>query len=115
MRIYPISISALALLGVSAKQSSESELLKLSCLVYDDLSFYDLRGLRSDSGYTVTPNNGVGHNYTFNLCSFISEPCNGNKVFGCKDNADGEFALTSGSLDNLTLTVEESQNGMKFV
>lgn len=90
-------------------------MLKLSCLVYDDLSFYDLRGLRSDSGYSVAPSNGVSHNYTFNLCSFIAQPCNGHKVFGCKDSADGEFSLTSGSLDNLTSTVEEGQDGTKFV
>lgn len=69
------SIISLATVGLVASQGSEgtkqSELLSLSCLVYDDLSFYDLRNLNSpdkDYSYTNPTGSKSSSTYYFNLC-----------------------------------------------
>ena len=50
--------------------SSESDLLSLSCLIYDDLSFYDLRGLQNKKQDYSFKSEKTQHKYTFNLCSY---------------------------------------------
>ena len=51
----------------------KTEQIQMSCLIYEDLSFYDLRALQSEStDYSVTKN---GNTYYFNLCAYTFSSC----------------------------------------
>ncbi|CDW74601.1 UNKNOWN [Stylonychia lemnae] len=101
-----------------AKQASDSELLKLSCLVYDDLSFYDLRGLESEqSDYSFISSNSK-HNYYFNLCAFTNKACGEDttQAFGIRVDQNNQCTkLTGNNLQSLNTSVEEYSDGERYV
>eukprot|EP00347_Sterkiella_histriomuscorum_P009292 403341764 len=125
-RVSTVTLTILATLNLQilAQESSgqeQEELLRLSCLVYDDMSFYDLRGLQNDKSdykYEVAKANGETHFYNFNMCQYTNGYCTGNrKVFGYKEDKAGTCnSLTNGNLQNLTSTVEEDlDSGERYV
>ena len=117
MRILPGVVIALSTIAVvnAAKQSEEDQKLQklreLSCLIYDDLSFYDIRSLKTEKGYHDITDQ-IGNKFAINLCDFVSTAQLSTSTFGFKINKDFEFyALTNSTLENLKSTVEETADG----
>ena len=89
MRILPTTaallLSTLAVIRAEEKGDLQ-KFRELSCLIYDDLSFYDLRPLKSAEGGYHKYVESVEHKYNFNLCDFTAKNCpkSANKTFAYK-------------------------------
>jgi hypothetical protein len=100
------SLSVLALIFgtklVKAATTSEQKDLSFSCLIYEDLSFYDFRALQNKAGDYSISDSAKNEIYTFNLCSYTLSSCPGSDattIFAYKNSTDG----TCTSLTDTTL------------
>jgi hypothetical protein len=95
-----ISVLALASAGhlILAQQQQTQQLatsrdLSISCLVYEGLSFYDLRKMQnSDIDYKVQ-DASKSETYYFNLCGETNNKCNtdpSSRMFAYKNSSAGE-------------------------
>jgi hypothetical protein len=82
------ALTSLLLFAISSSQPIKKD-VSISCLVYDDLSFYDLRGIQNQAkDYSVEKD---GEKYFFNLCGQTMESCKADEteIFAYKKSADG--------------------------
>ncbi len=96
-----ISVLALASAGqiILAQQQQQQQLattsrdLSISCLIYEGLSFYDLRKMQnSDIDYKVQ-DASKSETYYFNLCGETNNKCNtdpSSRMFAYKNSSAGE-------------------------
>ena len=96
-----ISVLALASAGqiILAQQQKQQQLattsrdLSISCLIYEGLSFYDLRKMQnSDIDYKVQ-DASKSETYYFNLCGETNNKCNtdpSSRMFAYKNSSAGE-------------------------
>lgn len=80
--------------GVSASvkkwtQEASEDLARLNCLLYNDLTFFDLRALEKGNTYTYL-------NYHFNFCQRLKDE-SGRTTFAYFDQASNMKRLTDGS------------------
>jgi hypothetical protein len=97
-----ISVLALASAGqiiLAQQQQKQQQLattsrdLSISCLIYEGLSFYDLRKMQnSDIDYKVQ-DASKSETYYFNLCGETNNKCNtdpSSRMFAYKNSSTGE-------------------------
>lgn len=90
-KIFTALIScALTFASVNCASASKKD-VSISCLVIDDLSYYDVRTLQNTfTDYSVEDSRIAGDKYYFNLCSHTLQTCpNGNttsEIFAYKKN-----------------------------
>ena len=91
-----------SLIAVGYAATSGSEAVGISCLLFQDLSFYDVRSLANkEADYQLKPE-GSTSQYVFNLCSQTKTSCSNEPdkmIFAYKKNEDGTCQeLTDGSI-----------------
>ena len=70
-------LAAGALISLASTQSTDPKKdVSISCLIYDDLSFYDLRTLQNHIDYTFNDTRIADDKYYFNLCAQTIVDCN---------------------------------------
>ena len=99
-----LSIFAVASL---VRATPTKEQIKLSCLVYEDLSFYDLRtSSKSIGDYSIKGEDGTI--YTFNICSYAKTGCTpGKEVFAFGKSAGVCSTYSDNSLKTIKTTITE--------
>ena len=114
-----LSFLSLALLlpaSFSTPLSETTNDLSFSCLVYDDLSFYDLRPLQNKlSDYSVK-DPLTHHNYTFNLCSYTHSSCSPQRpsIFAYKTQTSICTELTDSSLQTSVVEAAETERHVRI-
>jgi hypothetical protein len=87
MRIYSVlsiistvSIAVNAIAPQTNANTNTADLLALSCLLFQNLAFYDMRSLANKNGDYQVTNPYNKNKYTFNLCSYAQTTCPGKPI-----------------------------------
>ena len=85
--LYTVLGSASVLIGTQAAQATKND-VSISCLIYDNLSLYDLRQIQSQAtDYSVKKGDET---FYFNLCGQTIGGCAANsEIFAYKKATDG--------------------------
>ena len=103
-----VSISAANASSFTTSQNS------LNCLIYQDLSFYDLRALASTTDYSISDGTNT---YYFNLCSYTQDQCNSSQsVYAYfNDSSDSCTALSDDDPDSVSSTVVSDSSNIDYI
>lgn len=83
------------------------DLSRLNCLMYDDLTFFDIRALEAGNKYDVLGT------YHFNFCRILKDSSSGEKTFAYTDVStflDSSTKLTGGDKPSVVTAVHDPKS-----